>query len=235
MTQTIIYTIPKTGTHLISNILCLILKPETNIYERDELYAVVPHRQCLTTDEYFSTHDGYVPLQKLNHNSNFIFSIRNPIDCCISKYFFHNEIEPNIELMFLHTRNTLKYVCDDMFEIVDFFDHHKNIKSLFMKYEDIVSDFESAIQKISDFVDKRISNTEIQSIKEKINIKKFQEKEKVKRYIISPIQKNNFYRNGSIDQYKEYFRPDQILSLCEIISEHPLCKFYPHLQLQQKT
>ena len=67
----IIYSIPKCGTHFLSKIVALLLDPNCNIYNKNELYRHVVHYRKAHFNEmseinspFFNTHPGYLSYDK---------------------------------------------------------------------------------------------------------------------------------------------------------------------------
>mgnify|MGYP001489996138 CR=1 FL=1 len=61
MKNIIIYTIPKTGTHLVSDIIALMINPNTDIYRKEKMYEIVPHTsRFLKNKTIMSTHPTYI-------------------------------------------------------------------------------------------------------------------------------------------------------------------------------
>ena len=62
----VIYTIPKSGTHFMSDIISLMINPKTNIYNKNKMYKFVPHIKKIDKSKvFFSTHPKYIKLEKL--------------------------------------------------------------------------------------------------------------------------------------------------------------------------
>ena len=101
MNKILVYTIKKTGTHCISNIISLVLNAKNDILSRDELYGVVPHvknnykalKKNSGLPAFCSSHPcyiGYDEIAKLK-NIGIIHSTRNPIDTLISRFYFFDK------------------------------------------------------------------------------------------------------------------------------------------------
>ena len=59
----IVYSVPKSGTHFVSQILALLINPNCNIYDKDSLYKIVPHAMStkLANLPFYNTHPMYIP------------------------------------------------------------------------------------------------------------------------------------------------------------------------------
>ena len=90
----IIYTPQKAGTHLLCDMISLMINPTTNIYNKESMYSIVPHQTKRTIPRIqnrriCSTHPLYFPFtHKAIKESKLILITRHPINLGISRYFY---------------------------------------------------------------------------------------------------------------------------------------------------
>jgi hypothetical protein len=109
----IVYSIPKCGTHFVSQIIALLLNKNCNIYNKKELYKYVPHltNTLNMSLPFFSTHPCYVNYKTINVLPNKkIFIVRSPLDKMISEYFFYVYYRTNKTKLNKINRNLNKHI-----------------------------------------------------------------------------------------------------------------------------
>ena len=213
-----VYTLQKSGTHIVSDIISLMVdlilifiikKCTKKFYILDK--SKIP--QCT----YFSTHLSYIDLEYLlSINTRLICVIRNPLDVCISMYFFYEMRKEQCE-----QRNIFDYVKQNIKRIsektIDFYQRSvSNNKCLIVKFEDLITNIDNSLVKIYNFINKynRLPTPKYELIKQKINFKVVQQEEKKNGiYKVGRIQKSLFHRSGKIGQSKEHFSKKKINQL----------------------
>jgi len=228
-----VYTVPKSGTHFVSDIIALMIDSNTDIYSKEKMYQLVHHLTCkkgLSDCTYFNTHPSYIDLEYLlSINTRLICVIRNPLDVCISRYFYNEKRkEPAKQRsIFEYVKNTIKPVCQ---EIIYFYQQcNKNNKCIIIKFEDLITNIDNSLFKIYNFINKynELSPPKYEIIKQKINFNIVQEKEKKNGiYKVGRIQNTLFHRSGKIGQSKEHFSKKQIIQLLNSIPKQ-IFEFYP--------
>jgi hypothetical protein len=225
MSKIIIYSIKKSGTHMISGIISLLIDINTNIYNKNDMYKVVPHitsnksfnkfNQC-----YMSTHPKYFDMKNpiINNKDNrIIFIIRNPLDLCISQYFFYEKRKQK------NTQLTLFDYCKKNYkEQLRLVNRHikkqkKVENSILISFEETIFNKKLLIEKIYYFlkINNKLENIDlnedlIQKIISKTEFSKLKTNEiKNGNYMVSKKQPSLFHRKGTFNQWKEYFTEDE--------------------------
>ena len=235
MDKVIVYSIKKAGTHLVSDIISLLVNIDTDISNKTEMYKVIPH--CTSRKIYdnskqpiISTHPAYIKMKSdlINSNKNgIIFVIRNPLDLCISQYYFYEKRKKkqNQVDIFTFCKNNYK-------EQVRLVKRHINKQSkiknsILISFEDIVNNKGDSIQKIYHFLIKNnkleginLNCDLINSIINKTEFKTVQNSEiKNGKYKVGNKQPELFHRNGSVDQWKQHFTLDQYNEIIGVSSK----------------
>lgn len=220
----IIYTITKSGTHLVSDIIALMIEPKLNIYNKNEMYKVIPHRPI----EYkkmkeglkyniFSQHLGSVNNYYMK-NSHLILTIRNPIDICISRFYFYEKRNPNSEMtpkdyINKNIKRAIKE-CQDQINLAE-----KHDSNLIIRFEDIVSNKKETIIKIYNFVKPflKLEQIDVESILKKTSFKKTQNEEIKNGYKVGAKQPFMFHRNGKIRQWEKEITHQEYIEILDKI------------------
>lgn len=224
----IIYTIPKSGTHLISDIITLMIDKNTNIYNKNEMYNVVAHRpKNLKNLKYniYSQHVGNLSTNTLN-NSKLILTIRNPIDLCISRYYFYQKRDKNSKIkIYEYIKNNILKTCNDCSRQIELNINHKN--SILIRYEDILLNKRNVINLLYKFIkdDLAIEYIDTDLILKKTNFSKVRSKEEKGEYRVGAIQPYLFHRKGTFGQWKQELTEKEFINILDIIPEN-LKSFY---------
>ena len=187
----IIYSIPKCGTHFLSQIVALLINRNCNIYDKDELYKRVTHVKLTNITQidrpFFATHPNYLPYDKIRplpHKK--IFIVRNPLDKTVSRYFYrvYYRANPqelaminknlNADIFRYCLRNLEKYCA----EIVTHMEMSKKIPdSVLFDYGVVFDDKKKFIRIIAEMLKIPVTDEWVDFIYEKTDIKKCSEYE----------------------------------------------------------
>ncbi|KAM6280648.1 amine sulfotransferase-like [Porphyrio hochstetteri] len=174
-------TYPKSGTVWTQNILSLILHEghrngtedmetmdripwlEYNIKNRD--YADLPLPRV------FATHLPYylVPRDLRNRRGRIIYVTRNPKDVMVSYYHFSKFMSTLEEIpdfnLFMERFLAGKVLGSSWLDHVSgWYNHAEDFNILFLTYEEMKKDLRSAVLKICNFLGKKLSEEEVDSI-----------------------------------------------------------------------
>ena len=229
----IIYTIPKCGTHFLSQIVALLLNINCNIYDKKELYKYVDHiihASQIKNKPYFNTHPKYVNYQIMKKAPHFIiFSIRNPIDKTISNFFYNyynrlnlrdkNIVDKNFnKVMFNWCNKNIQKYSNEIIKHMNMQKYFSN--SILIDYNKLNSNKIEHIKLIANIMKVPYNDELIQLIYDKTDVKKCRNYEKnVKLFKVGKVQHDCFFRDGTNEQFYKYFTHEQIKIL---ISKIPL-------------
>ncbi len=233
MDYILIYTLQKCGTHLLSNICALMLEEKCNIYKKEEMYKVVPHftgfrgatgfGKAFGMARIISTHPMYLGYENSGvQRAKILTSIRNPIDVCISNYFY-NECRNNktrgIRNIETYVSMNIVKICNDMLQHIRFIENdekndeknkgEKDKKRLMIKYEDLVSSDDKkrieVVEKIANFIGYECDEERCRGIVNKVRVEKAREHEQKRgMYKVGVGQIYAFHRDGSVGQWNKY-------------------------------
>jgi hypothetical protein len=226
----VIYTPPKVGTHLMSDIVSLLLNPTTDIYDKNAMYKVVPHTRKFNKNYHvFSTHPNCIRpslIKRLNYG--FIMMIRNPLDICISKYFFYEKRAPRPRSIYLYV---LDIIGQTSREEYSYYLMYKQLgaQAIMIKFEDLIENKEKQIKKVYNFF-KKYKNIPEPNYKEILEKTAFEEVNKQEEqrglYKVGKRQKYLFHRSGKVGQGTKYFTKQQLTVLVSRIPV-PVRRLYP--------
>lgn len=229
MDKIIVYSIKKAGTHMISDIISLLYDINCDIYKKEEMYKIVPHIRYLvdlknSKQDCISTHPCYFNMKsKIINDSNnaIIFVIRDPLDLCISQYYFYEKRKKISE-----QKTLLQYCKNNYKEQLRLVNRHiqkqKKVKnSILISFEDVVSNKKNTIIKIYEFLklnnklqDIELDENIINIIIEKTTFNQVKNNEiKNGKYIVGNKQPELFHRKGTIDQWKDHFTEEEYDSI----------------------
>jgi len=195
-------TYPKCGTTWTGNILLLILRKGQPLNSPSEMHSISPFLEMTGAK---AAEDMKVPgpikthlpfhLAPWSKEAKYIHVVRNPKDCCVS-YYHHMKDIPG------HDFNG---TFDEFFEMFvsgkidfgDYFDHllswypHRNDPNvLFLTYEELKEDIDSAILKMASFIDDEKYAVPIRRDPEVMNnIKKYSSFTEMKEFMNKGIEK----------------------------------------------
>jgi hypothetical protein len=221
-----VYSVPKSGTHLVSDILALMYQPKCNIYSKTDMYNVIHHQKNdklldKIVTKGISTHPNYISYKVVKTlDIKKIFIIRHPLDIAISRYYY-NEERRNTD----KRRSMIKFVSEMLPKIINQVKSHidecnQNKKSLLLTFENITTKKKKTVQQIADFMNFKLDPKHIENIVTKTNFEKVHNQEKINgKYIVGKTQPNMFHRNGKTKQWEKEFTPEQYNQFLKLIPD----------------
>ncbi|XP_054555102.1 amine sulfotransferase-like [Talpa occidentalis] len=226
-----IVTYPKSGTRWTQQILSLIyFENHRNRTESINVNIRAPYIEynLQKTDfskrpspRIFCTHLPYhlVPKGLKNKKAKIIYIYRNPKDILISYYHFSNWVtafEPseNIEC-FMEKFLNGKVVGSLWFDhIRGWYEHRHDFNILFMMYEEMKKDLRSSVRKISRFVEKELSEEDIDTIVEQSTFETMKtdplvNDEQVLGPVVPTRTEGKFLCKGTIGDWKTHLTVEQ--------------------------
>ncbi|XP_037376859.1 amine sulfotransferase-like [Talpa occidentalis] len=226
-----IVTYPKSGTIWTQQILSLIyFENHRNRTESINVNIRAPYIEynLQKTDfskrpspRIFCTHLPYhlVPKGLKNKKAKIIYIYRNPKDILISYYHFSNWVtafEPseNIEC-FMEKFLNGKVVGSLWFDhIRGWYEHRHDFNILFMMYEEMKKDLRISVRKISRFVEKELSEEDIDTIVKQATFETMKTDPLVNHKAISENEaatrtEGKFLRKGTIGDWKTHLTVEQ--------------------------
>lgn len=236
----IIYSIPKCGTHFLSQIVALLINRNCNIYDKDELYKYVTHFTNISqiNRPFFATHPCYLAYDKIKllpHKK--IFIVRDPLDKTISRYFYRVYYRANRQKLAIINKNLngdifrycLKHLKTYCKEIVTHMKMSKRIPgSVLFDYGTVLEDKKKFIRIIAEMLEVPITDELVDFIYDKTDIKKCSEYEsKFRSFNVGAVQNGLFFRQGGSKNYEKYLTIQQIERLKREIPQylHNIYKF----------
>jgi hypothetical protein len=232
MNKVVIYSLPKMGLHLLSDVVCLMLSKEINIFDKDEMYAIIPHSKVMLEREIFSTHPKYIPYKEAQFNV--LSCVRNPLDTLISEWFFYETRKKLQREIFEFSEELLPKRIKQIEHHLEFVERKGN-SSTFVRFEDLSGNKKiETIREIYNFLIVRGFVLEVldeELILEKTeNARVQQEEKKNGLYKVGEVQIHPFHRSGRTGQWKEHFTEEQINQLRkEIEKSKKITKLFPEV------
>lgn len=154
----IIYTPPRTGSTFLYNVFRFLFENQRSLNDL--------HGKNLTNKKVFKTHLLNKTLTS-QPSSLTVFSIRNPMDCCLSSYKFcnpnHNQAPFQIDTKILHTEMNIQIKIWKSFDFVKQYNH------ILLRYEDFNENIDDLIKSIESFFCITINPIDINLIKESLS------------------------------------------------------------------
>ena len=221
-----IFSVPKTGTHLASDILSLLIDPTTDIYDKNKMYKIVHHhkkddgKQLNTNIKVLSTHPKFMNCGTLINNFyGLIMLIRNPLDICISRYFY-NETRKHYPMPInRYVFKTISTVCKEISNMIKRKLQYKN-QAILIRFEDMITDKQKSCERIYNFYKlyKDIPEPNYEEIIKKTDFDVVNSEEKKRGlYKVGKIQKYMFHRSGKIGQARQYLSKNECIQLINMI------------------
>ncbi|NXR11117.1 ST3A1 sulfotransferase, partial [Semnornis frantzii] len=216
-------TYPKSGTVWTQNILSLIIhEGHRNGTEKIEIMERIPWLEYKTsTKDYtklpsprvFATHLPYylVPRDLRNKRASIIYVTRNPKDVMVSYYHFSkymNTLEeiPDFKL-FMERFLAGKVLGSSWIDHVSgWCSHAEDFNILFLTYEEMKKDLRSAVLKICEFIGKKLSEEEVDSVVRQASFENMRKDpranyENLPEDIVAK-DKGTFLRKGTVGDWK---------------------------------
>lgn len=163
-----IVTYPKCGTTWVQHIVMSIFKKGETIDNFQEFQRSTPFlemigpkaAEIMPKPGAIKTHLPF-HLNPYSPRAKYIYVTRNPKDCCVS-FYHHTKMFSGYEFEDGSFDDFFELFIDGLVDFGDYFDHllswyeHRNDPNvLFMTYEDIKADTESAVMKMAGFLDRK--------------------------------------------------------------------------------
>ncbi|XP_032848765.2 amine sulfotransferase [Tyto alba] len=176
-----IATYPKSGTVWTQNILSLIIhEGHRNGTENMDNMQRIPWLEYRTDNKdytalplprVFATHLPYylVPRGLRNKRGRVIYITRNPKDVMVSFYHFSKFISSLEEVpdfnIFMERFLAGKVLASSWLDhVAGWYSHAEDFNILFLTFEEMKKDLRSAVLKICDFLDRKLSEEEVDSV-----------------------------------------------------------------------
>ena len=210
-----IVSYPKSGNTWVRLIVGEIFFKNVNYNNLDKLlpesYSYKESSYIETKDKFriFKSHDYF------DHRfKKVIYVVRDPREVIVSSYFFQikiGTIKKNYSKR-LFFKEFLKGKFDSNFgsweqNVGSWFGSKKN-NIIFVKYEDLISNTKSEINKIAKFLGKSLTKKKLNKIIKKTTFNNLKKEEKDVQLNWNSIKKNNpdinFFRSGKINSWKNF-------------------------------
>jgi len=160
-------------------------------------------------------------MQNGNKSPKIIYITRNPKDVCVS-YMHHGKL---LQQWRANMENFAKVFLADKAQygsywkhIKGYWNHRNSLNALFIKYEDMKQDLPSVIRIVSKFLNKSLTEEEIQGLAEHLSFDSMKKNKAVNADEGIELRKKNnlayedgsFIRSGTVGKYKEELSPEII-------------------------
>jgi hypothetical protein len=227
----IVYAIPKCGTHFLSQIVALLLNPECNIYDKDELYQEVRHvqkKEFLTdgfvAPRYFNTHPNYLGYERVaSYPHTKLFVVRHPLDKSISSFFYriYNRAEGQRRRRMSNNLNAAIY--DYCTTNIDKFSNQLLVhieqssvipNSHLFDYSAFIEDKPFHIERIAEIMGLPCDQEQIAWISARTDFDRCADYEdQHDSFRVGAVQNGAFFRRGANNDFETYLDADQIAAL----------------------
>ncbi|KAF8781773.1 sulfotransferase 1E1-like [Argiope bruennichi] len=229
---------PKTGTTWLQEIVYLIhsnvdINSARNL-SLDKRFPYIEHSKTnfnevknMNSPRLLKTHLPYscLPEDILQKQCKMIYITRNPRDVAVSYYHFacmlkETQYKGNFEQFFQRFLLDRTTYSPFLLHNLEFWNHRNDKNVLFLFYEDLKRDITSNLKKIAEFLDRNLSDEELNSIKKHTEFKSMAKQESVVLPEDATVgSKGSFFRKGQTGDWKNYFTPDMIQKLDIKINE----------------
>ncbi|NXX88253.1 ST3A1 sulfotransferase, partial [Centropus bengalensis] len=235
-----IATYPKSGTVWTQNILSLIIheghrKGTENVENLDRIPWLEYNLKNMDYTSFplpraFATHLPYylVPRDMRNKRGRIIYVTRNPKDVLVSYYHFSKFIKSLEEIsdfnVFMERFLAGKVLGSSWLDhVAGWYSHAEDFNILFLTYEEMKKDLRSAVLKICNFIDKKLSEEEVDSVVRQATFENMR-KDPRANYENLPediIDKNkgSFLRKGTVGDWKNTMTVAQNEKFDEVLQE----------------
>lgn len=228
-----IVTYPKSGTTLMQ-MMCYQLTTDgeinfNHIYDvspwtDNDVFKDIPPRE-LPSPRIIKSHRSYKKFDKAT-KGRFIVVVRDGMDVAVSQYH-QNRNYNNPDLEFDEFLERFFDKKGNWFEFSQgWFRNKYKLPVLFIRYEDILSDFDTQMEKVAAYIGVKVDPADVSRIRERCSfefMKQHEEKfgdedptvETRKRY-------DQFIRKGKAGEGKVYFNEEQKKRFIELVEEYKL-------------
>lgn len=253
----ILATVPKSGTTWLKALTSAIINRGNHSMDQSPLLSSNPHalipflenmvnlqENCVNCNvvtvspRIFSTHIPYqcLPESVLRSKSKIIYLCRNPMDVFASTMAFASE---NKLVKLAPLEDEFRSFCDGFQSFGPFWDHilgywkqslktDDDPKVLFLRYEDLKKDINSAVKKIAGFLGFPISDEEdANGVVEDIarlcsfeNLKNLEVNKKGEtQTTVVKVKNNSFFRKGEVGDWRNTLTPSMAEEIEKIMEE----------------
>lgn len=222
----ILYTIRKSGTHLLSDIISLMINPKVNIYDKSEMYSIIPHRPIRNNKfinkkpyKIFNQHIGDLNLEHKNI-SKLILTIRNPIDLCISRFYYNEKRNPNSNIsIYDYIKKNLNNLIKECLEQINLSRNHND--NILIRFEDIVMKKKDTTLEVYNFIKDflNLGKIDLEMILNKTSFDKVQKEENKNGYKVGKKQPFLFHRKGGVGQWNEELKQEEFDEILKLIPQ----------------
>ncbi|KAM6355847.1 amine sulfotransferase-like [Podargus strigoides] len=235
-----ITTYPKSGTVWTQNILSLIIhEGHRNGTENVDMINRIPWLEYnvnhlnyadLPLPRLFATHLPYylVPRDLRNKRARVIYVTRNPKDVLVSYYHFSKYMKTVEEIpdftLFMERFLAGKVLGSSWIDHVEgWYSHAEDFNILFLTYEEMKKDLRSAVLKICNFVGKKLSEEEVDSVVKQATFENMK-KDPRANYENLPDEfvekdKGSFLRKGTVGDWKNIMTVAQSERFDQVLKE----------------
>ncbi|XP_014681222.1 PREDICTED: amine sulfotransferase-like [Priapulus caudatus] len=228
-----VITYPKCGTTWTQEIVWLVCnnadRETANTVELDTRFPFFeypfsnrrPAIKKMPSPRLIKTHLALpvLPHQIREKKPKIIYTMRNPKDTCVSMYHFLKMLT-----LFNYKGNFEEFAKEFFMDIVvghgSFWDHHLDYwrlrdepNMLLLKYEDMITDLNKEVKRIAAFLDKELTEEQVQTIVEHCTFKTMKNNSASNQSHLQNIGftragMGDFMRKGKIGDWKNYFTPE---------------------------
>jgi len=219
----------RSGTTMMQRILFTLKNGDANMFkdsnfEMDPLFPFLEYKspthngfdsaenQMNSKYRLIKTHLPYW-LAPSNMQGKKVFITRDVKDVFVSNYHFRRSFEKEADMLQIETYKEMFMSGSVVYG--DWFEWHRkwldvtDNQSLWVTYEDLITNFDETIRKIAMFINVDLTGSLLIDVKESINIDRMRESLKN-----SPV-KGNFVRKGIIGDYANFLNEEEIKTLNE--------------------
>ncbi|XP_010203074.1 amine sulfotransferase-like [Colius striatus] len=232
-------TYPKSGTVWTQNILSLILhEGHRDGTENKQIMERIPWLEYMSDVNYedlplprvFATHLPYylVPRDLRNRRGSIIYVTRNPKDVMVSYYHFSKFMTALEEIpdfnAFMERFLAGKVLASSwMDHVAGWYSHAKDFNILFLTYEEMKKDLRSAVLKICDFIGKKLSEEEVDSVVKQATFENMKKDPRANYENlpddITAKDKGSFLRKGTVGDWKNMMTVAQSERFDKVLEE----------------
>ncbi|XP_051880724.1 amine sulfotransferase-like [Pristis pectinata] len=214
-------TYPKSGTTWMQQILCLLysngdpalVQSKLTVERVPWMEVPIDNSKDILLPHLRVTHLPYrlIPKTLKKGNGKVIYVARNPKDVAVSLYHFQNYVT------FLETPSSFQEFLEDFIDgrliycswfdhIIDWYSHKDEFDFLFLTYEDMKKDLKGSIQKICDFLGKKLDEDKLDLMVEECSFKAMRKNPKANyEHVEGKHPKGSFLRKGIVGDWKNLF------------------------------
>ncbi|XP_003799611.1 bile salt sulfotransferase-like [Otolemur garnettii] len=234
----VLVTFPKSGTHWLIEILCLIQsKGDTKWVQSVPTWERSPWIElesgfALANKEGPRLLTSHLPIQLFpksffSSKAKVIYLIRNPKDIIVSSYFFWNSV--NLAKKPKSVEQCLEWFLEGKMPYGSWFDHvhgwvsmRERENFLLLSYEELKWDTERSVEKICQFLGKKVEPEELSLILKNSSFQVMKENKMSNFSMVDDaylVHKNPLMRKGVTGDWKNYFTVAQAEAFDKLFQE----------------